>query len=253
MLNSENFVSTYLNRINFNMPVILNRDTLFNLQQAHLLSVPFENLDIHYGKEIKLELDSIFKKVVLNRRGGFCYELNGLFYQLLKTMGFEVKMISGRVYNTGDYGVEYDHLAIMATIDQRQYLVDVGFGKFSLFPLEIKKGFLFDDPLGQFQFDEKPDGCLKISALMENSLRPQYIFRATARSLSEFEGMCSYHQHSKNSPFTQKRMISILKNDGRITLTDQQLKISRKEKEEIFIFNPEEFELKLQQYFHIRL
>ncbi|WP_316820215.1 arylamine N-acetyltransferase family protein [Pedobacter gandavensis] len=254
MLNSENFIKAYLDRINFSKTLLVNRDTLFNLQEAHLLHVPFENLDIHYGKKIKLEPELIFEKVVLNQRGGFCYELNGLFHLLLKALGFDVKMISGRVHSKdGDYGNEYDHLAIIATIDQRQYLVDVGFGKFSLAPLEIKKGFLFDDPFGQFQFDDDQDGYLKISMLIGGKLSPQYLFKTTERSFSEFEGMCHYHQTSKYSPFPQKKMISIVSLDGRITLSDQQVKISRAENEEILIFNPEEFNSKLLQYFHIKI
>lgn len=224
------------------------------MQEAHLLNVPFENLDIHYGIAIRLELDAIFKKIVLKQRGGFCYELNGLFYQLLKELGFEVKMISGRVHTKdGNYGPEYDHMAIIATIDHRQYLVDVGFGKFSFQPLEIKKGLVLHDPQGQFQFEEEQDGYLSVNIVKDGKLYPQYLFQMSPRAFSEFEGMCNYHQSGKDSHFTHKKMISILTNEGRITLNDQQVKISRKENEEILIFDPQEFELKLQQYFQIKI
>lgn len=254
MRNSGNFSLAYLKRLSFHKNIALNRETLFSLQKAHLLSIPFENLDIHYGKEITLDLDAIFEKLISNHRGGFCYELNGLFYELLKELGFEVKLISGRVHTkNGEFGQEYDHLAIIATIDQRQYLVDVGFGKFSLAPLEIKKQLLLDDHFGQFLFQEMEDGYLSINMVNDGVLSPLYVFKTIKRDFSEFREMCRYHQTSIYSHFTKNRMISILRKDGRITLTDQQLKITTEGKEEILIFEPQEFEMKLQQYFNIKI
>lgn len=76
MRNSEKFSSAYLKRLSFHKNIAINRETLFSLQKAHLLSIPFENLDIHYGKEIKLDLNAIFEKIISNHRGGFCYDLN---------------------------------------------------------------------------------------------------------------------------------------------------------------------------------
>ncbi|MEM9648825.1 MAG: arylamine N-acetyltransferase, partial [Bacteroidota bacterium] len=86
----------YLERINYDQPVRITRDTLFQLQRAHLLSVPFENLDIHYGIPITLDTNSFFDKIVERGRGGFCYELNGLFNHLLNELGFKSKLISAR-------------------------------------------------------------------------------------------------------------------------------------------------------------
>ena len=78
------------------------------------MSIPFENLDIHNNVPIKLSIEKIFDKVVNQNRGGLCYELNGLFYELLNAIGFDVKIISARVFNQDNgYGKEYDHLAII--------------------------------------------------------------------------------------------------------------------------------------------
>ena len=131
-------VSAYLNRINYTTQVETDKDTLFRLQKAHLLSVPFENLDIHYKIPIILEKDSFFNKIVTQKRGGFCYELNGLFYELLKAIGFQVHRVSARVHGKdGEYSQEYDHMALLVILDKEKYLVDVGFGKFTLEPLSI--------------------------------------------------------------------------------------------------------------------
>ena len=67
------------------------------LHEAHLLAVPFENLDIHLGREIVLDVASLWTKIIEQNRGGFCYELNGLFALLLRALGFQVDMLSAAV------------------------------------------------------------------------------------------------------------------------------------------------------------
>jgi len=89
----------YLERINYSDKTEPEIEVLKALQKKHLLSVPFENLDIHYKVPIELDLANVFKKVVIERRGGFCYELNGIFHELLNSIGFNVKMISARVFD----------------------------------------------------------------------------------------------------------------------------------------------------------
>ena len=71
----------YLKRIKFTGKAIPTMEVLAQLQKAHLLAVPFENIDIHTNRKIDLNVDNIYQKIVLNNRGGFCYELNGLFYE----------------------------------------------------------------------------------------------------------------------------------------------------------------------------
>ena len=70
-------------------------ETLRDLQVAHLSTVPFENLSIHSGEPIVLNEDALFAKIVEQKRGGFCYECNGLFAGLLRALGFEVAMLGG--------------------------------------------------------------------------------------------------------------------------------------------------------------
>jgi len=66
---------TYLNRINYQGEIQINLATLVELQKAHLQTIPFENLDIHYKRKIILDIQSIYSKIISNKRGGFCYEL----------------------------------------------------------------------------------------------------------------------------------------------------------------------------------
>jgi len=88
-------VGAYLNRIGFDGAPRQRADTLRALHAAHLETVPFENLDIHLGRPIVLDEAAFFDKIVRRGRGGFCFELNGLFAALLRALGFDVTMLSG--------------------------------------------------------------------------------------------------------------------------------------------------------------
>src|SRR5579859_3200412 len=87
-------IKSYLRRIHYTGSLEPTYQTLAALQEAHLLAVPFENLDISLGREIILDEAALFHKIVEQRRGGFCYELNGLFASLLRALGFKVTMLS---------------------------------------------------------------------------------------------------------------------------------------------------------------
>ena len=249
-------VDKYLRRINYEGSLEPNLKLLTALQEQHLLRVPFENLDIHYKTPIELDVSLIFGKVVNNKRGGFCYELNGLFYQLLRRLGFEVKMVSARVYNTDKKTIsqEFDHLAIIAKIDLVDYLVDVGFGEFSFWPLQLQLRAVQHDQRGDFRIEKYEDLCYQVQKLVGGSWTTEYVFSMQSRELSEFEEMCLYHQTSPDSHFTQNKMCSLATESGRITVSSDRIKIREGElTTEIPLSNESEFRDALEKYFRIRI
>jgi len=158
-------IEKYLERIEFKGNTGPTIELLTALQKRHLLSIPFENLDIHYKTPIKLSPPDIYQKVVIKRRGGFCYELNSLFGDLLRSLGFKVKLISARVFNQQQqiFSPEFDHLAIIAKIDSTDYLADVGFGEFSFAPLKIELNTVQKDERGSFMIDKYDDLYYKVA------------------------------------------------------------------------------------------
>ena len=131
-------ISAYLARIRYSGPLNCTSETLKQLQLAHLLTVPFENLSIHAAEPIVLDETALFDKIVRRRRGGFCYEVNGLFAWLLKALGFEVAMLSAGVAN--DHGVfspDFDHMTLLVRLDE-PWLADVGFGDSFVEPIKLK-------------------------------------------------------------------------------------------------------------------
>ncbi len=247
-------IKQYLERINYVGPVNPTFEVLSNLQVMHLMNVPFENLDIHNNK--KIDLTNLFNKIVTRKRGGFCYELNGLFYELLKAICFTVKMVSARVYDgKNDYSPEYDHMALIVKIKDDNYLVDVGFGDFLFYPVKIKLNKEASDPAGIFiieTFNENYKVIKKKNA--DGMFIAEYIFSEKERQLEEFYDRCNYHQTSNESHFMQKRICSLPTQSGRITLTGDILKITEYgEVKERKLNNEQEIQQELWNCFRIKL
>lgn len=198
-----------------------NEEVLRLLQRKHLLTVPFENLDIHWKRPIVLDVDRFYEKIVVNRRGGFCYELNGLFNELLKSLGFQTRLISAHVFNGTEHGPEYDHAAIIVTIGDDEYLTDVGFGDFTAEPLRYSLGSEQLDPAGAFVIRRFDGEYLEVAKRDGDEWKSEYIFQDVPRELAEFSEMCDFQQYSPDSHFTKGKVCSILTESGRKTLTDK--------------------------------
>jgi len=247
-------INNYLKRINISGIIKPDIANLRILHRNHLFNIPFENLDIHLNIKIRLELQYLEEKIINGYRGGYCYELNGLFYNLLKNLGFNVKMISARVSNnSGGFGEEFDHLAIVAESDGL-WLADVGFGDSFIEPLEIKLNEVQKDPNGYYRISDV-DGTDYLSLQKSSDgliFKDEYIFTLKEREWNEFEEMNNYHQTSSDSPFTQKQLCTIANEIGRITLTDHKLIVTEGVDKKITKLKDEtEFKEKLFELFGI--
>ena len=216
-------VSTFLQRINYDGPLTPSAETLRQLHLAHLLSVPFENLSIHRREPIVLDDAALFEKIVRRKRGGFCYELNGLFAALLRELGFNVAMLSAEVANNeGEFGVPFDHMTLMVTLEER-WLADVGFGD------SFREPLLLEEREPQIQGDkafriEETETHLVMSRRPDNGdWQPQYRFTLVPYGYADYDEMCRFHQTSPESHFTQKRICSRATIDGRVSLSEMRL------------------------------
>ena len=245
-------IEKYLHRIDINRAETPSFDFFAKLMIQHLISVPFENLDIRHGIRISLDENHLFNKIVRQGSGGFCYELNGLFAFLLKALGFSVTLASARVFRSDkqEYGPEFDHLILLVDINGR-YLVDVGFGEMFREPLSLNNG-RSKDVSGEYRLiRSKETQNIHIAQKHEqNEWKPQYRFTETPRKLSEFHDMCVYHQTSPESHFTQKTICTIATKDGRKTLTESDLIITTgMEKKKIQVSSEKDFNRLLHEHF----
>ena len=244
-------VKAYLKRINYDGSFDVSAETLRRLQLAHLRAVPFENLSIHAHEPIVLEDEALFTKIVERRRGGFCYEANGLFAALLRALGFDVEMLSAEVANAnGEFSRPFDHMALMARLDQR-WLADVGFGDSFVEPLRIDT--TSEQVQGEQAFRIVADGLYRVLLRRhEDEWMPQYRFTLRAYQYSDYEEMCLYHQTSPQSHFTQNRICSRATPEGRITLSGMRLIVTSKDgREERMLASQEEYEQILREQFGI--
>jgi N-hydroxyarylamine O-acetyltransferase len=247
-------VPAYLDRIGYNGPLGPTPEVLRNLHRAHLLSVPFENLDITLGHKIVCDENAFIEKIVEQQRGGFCYELNGAFAGLLRELGFNVTLLSARVpREDGSDSPEFDHLALRIDVDE-PWLADVGFGDSFLEPLALRSGAEGSHDGRTYRVVDAGNIMRMERAERGVPWKRQYSFTLTPRSLSDFAPMCHYHQTSPESPFTRKSVCSRATPDGRITLADRRLIFTRNGiREERFLASDEERWTALKEYFEIVL
>lgn len=216
-------VPAYLDRIRYRGPIELTSETLPILHRSHLETLPFENLNIARSRPIVLDENMIIHKVVEEHRGGFCYELNSAFAALLRALGFQVTLLSGRVAReNGSYSPEFEHLALRIDLEQ-SWLADVGFGDSFLDPLLLKLDIEQNHDVGIFRIVERRGSLAVERQQPDTSRKAQYLFTLTPRKLLDFTAMCHLHQTSPDSHFTQKRICSLAILNGRITLADLKL------------------------------
>ncbi|HVO79563.1 MAG TPA: arylamine N-acetyltransferase [Terriglobales bacterium] len=222
-----NDVRPYLARIAYTGPTVPNAETLRALHRAHMMTVPFENLDIARGREIVCDEDRILKKIVGRKRGGFCYEMNGAFAALLRGLGFKVTLLSARVpREDGSDGPEFDHLTLRVDLNG-PWLADVGFGDSFLDPLRLELGSEQPQDGRSFRIVEER-GSLHVERLEPGKpWKREYSFGLAERRLEDFSAMCHYHQTSPESPFTRKSVCTRATVDGRITLAGKKLIVTR--------------------------
>lgn len=247
-------VEKYLERIGLVKIEAPSIEFLSNLQLAHLYSVPFEDLDIPDRARIILSIERIYNKIVPTKRGGFCYELNGLFHWLLTNLGFSVDMLSAKVYNhqKQELGPEFDHMTLLIHLN-KDYLVDVGFGDSFRQPIEMPDGEC-NDISGRYKIFPAGGIGYDLKKFEENEWKLQYSFKTIPRKLSDYSEMCDFQQDSPTSHFRTRMKSTIATPTGRITLSDNSLTITEMgEKRRTEITDSRQFFHLLFEYFDIRL
>ena len=246
--------AAYLERIGYTGSARADSETLRALHRTHMLAVPFENLDIGLGRKIVCDENAFIRKIVGQRRGGFCYEMNGAFAALLRELGFRVTLLSARVAGEdGSSSPDFDHLTLRVGLDE-PWLADVGVGDSFLEPLRMKPGVEQLQDGRRFRLADDRGSLGVEMAEVDGTWKRQYSFTLMPRSLDEFAPRCEYQQTSPESSFTWKRICTRATPEGRITLADKKLIVTRNgKKEERLLESEDEWRALLKDYFGIRL
>jgi len=216
---------TYLQRVNHTTDVIISEDGLRALHRAQLYTIPFENLDVLLGRGISLEPEMLFNKLVHRPRGGYCFELNGLFLAALQTFGFNAHALLARVHLSGTPSGR-GHQVSLVTIKGKQWLADVGFGGLNMLapiPLELNQPKTFK---GQtLRLAEAGSLGTMLQVLKEGSWQDLYSFELDHVYPIDIAYGNHYTSTHPDSFFTCNRMAALPQMDGKVTLFNDTLTI----------------------------
>jgi N-hydroxyarylamine O-acetyltransferase len=216
-------LSRYLARIGLSGPVGPDIETLRAIHRAHALSIPFENVDVQLQRPVSMEISSIYDKLVTRRRGGWCYEQNGLMDWALCEIGFDVTRLCAGVMREAAGDVQLgNHLCLRVNLD-RPYLVDVGFGGSLLEPLPLAIAERVDAPYrvalkridgGYWRFTEHAHGDPFSFDFMDSSADETLL-----------AAKCAWLQVHDESPFVRNLVVQRRRGDAHLTVRGRVLTI----------------------------
>ena len=194
-------LAAYCARIGLAQPLMPDLATLHAIHAAHCAAIPFENLDVQLGLAPSLDPDAIFAKLVTHKRGGWCYEVNGLLARALTAIGYRVRRICAGVVRD-DLGrvLHGSHLALRVDLDE-PWLIDTGFGSWIGAPIPLRPGTLPLKPW-PITMSRLPDGAWHLRAELRNRTMA-YQFADAPADEALMAQMCTWQAHSGDSIFVQ--------------------------------------------------
>ncbi|WP_435035896.1 arylamine N-acetyltransferase family protein [Pseudomonas neuropathica] len=219
----------YLLRLGFDAPPAPTLATLRQLQWRHTGVFPFENLATIAGAPVLIDLPSIEEKILVGGRGGYCYELNNLFFALLLELGFDARSISGRVVMNQPEGswTARTHRLSLVTIDDVRYISDVGFGGMvPTAPLILDTEAEQATPHEPYRIEKQADGYM-LQAKVAGEWRSMYLFDLQRQEDIDYTIGNWYVSTHPESPFAQRLMVARTGDGWRKTLNNGSFAIHR--------------------------
>ncbi len=240
-------LETYLNRIAYTGAREPTLTVLNALQEAHLSAIPYENLDIHLGRPVLLDQSRAYEKIVLQKRGGWCYEMNVLFAWALREIGFEVQYLSSGVLRPNGQTPDGDHLILLVN---QAYLADVGFGDGAICALPILQG-TYQAGFLEYRIS------LEDNWTMHNPTQSNtagFVFSLEPRKLEFFQERCTDLQTSPDSGFVRTTVCQRITQEALYTLRGAVLTILTKTGESRrTVENLEDYQKVLLEHFKLEL
>ncbi len=209
-------------------PVARTEAFLGRVQNQHVLTVPYENLDILGGKPLSLSVDDLYEKIVVHHRGGYCFEVNALLRELLLALGFGVRSYFAR-YLRGETEIPVRrHHVLVVTADDGEFVVDVGIGQTApRFPLRLEAGLVQTQGDETYRFERDPALGWVLWELHHGTWQRYFSFTDDEALPHDFIQPSFYCEKHPDSPFNREIMLAIKTPDGRKTLDGRTFKIFR--------------------------
>ncbi|MBU2702721.1 N-hydroxyarylamine O-acetyltransferase [Sporomusaceae bacterium BoRhaA] len=232
MIYTKKQIEQYLERIQYGSWVAFNEQTLRDLQIAHLTHIPYENLDVLKGIPVSLDSEALFNKMILGKRGGYCFELNGLYSNLLKSLGFRVTNYLGR-FIIGYNSVQMRrHRILKVATNDGVFICDVGVRSESYrAPLYFIEKKVQSDGISEYKL-VRDDFYGWILCMRESGKDWKKIYGFTEEPQLDLDYVmpsffCEKHPDSEHNKF---RKISIFTANSQIGLVDNELKVYKNAK-----------------------
>lgn len=247
-------LDAYFSRIGLNEIPAANAEGLMAMQRAHRLAIPFENLDIPLDKGISLAPEKVFEKLVIRRRGGYCFEQNQLFLRALRDVGFDARPLLARVWLMADEVQPHTHTLNLVTLNGRPWIADAGFGGDFTPPMPLKHDCPAEAPGNIFYrlIEEERGWMLQRDG--GTGWQDQYSFHLTPVEPCDLEMGNHWTSTRPQTRFTTLRIVSRALPDGRAGIIDRQLSVTHNQQTETRdIGTPAEYRALLAQMFDLHL
>ena len=248
----------YFERIQYAGPTHVSLETLKAIHVAQAFSIPFENLQMHESQHahnpanfVKLDSQSLFEKLVIQWRGGYCHENNELLGLVLEQLGFQVERLAARVLLTDN--LPETHKLLMITLEGEQWIADVGLASYNLLePMRLKESEISEQYGHTFQLSQTSHGY-RLQLFTQQQWKNLYEFTLQPRQAIDFEPMNYYVSHAPDFLFYTHRICSISTPTRRIVLNNYHLKFLYPTHEEHKTITEAMYPVVLKQYFGIQL
>lgn len=245
-------INAHLKRIQYQGKVNVSLATLTELHRCSALHIPFENLDVHLKGKVSLDKAYIFDKLVRQNRGGYCYEVNGLFYDLLTEIGFQVRYLVGRPMLGYTQTRPKTHMVLMVELEGESYLCDLGFSGMSLLePLKMQLDVPITQYHQQFKLIQSENQDYHLQTLCHGNWVSLYSFDTQVQQYIDFELANFYNCNSPQSICVTSPIVSIYTENGRIRLINDSIKIRTEVNAIIELHSQEQAAETLKQYFNL--
>lgn len=247
-------IEAYLDRVGLDAAVSCSEQGLEALHRAQVYAVPFENFDIMLGRGVNLDPQALFRKLVLRRRGGYCFELNGLFLRAMLAAGFHARALLARVHQRGEPGGRTHQLALV-TLGDRDWIADVGFGSNGLrAPLPLEPGRVSIQDGHRYRLADAGHYGTMLQLEQAGSWHNLYSFDLGYVSRADIELSNHFTSTNPASFFTWKRVANLPRSNGRVSLMDFSLtEIAGQQVQETKLAAGPAYLQALEEYFGIRL
>lgn len=252
-MQADNFIlDDYLKRIDFEGQAQVNITTLTKLMRCHLFSIPFENIDVQQHRFVSLKPEDVVNKIVYSNRGGYCYEVNGIFAMALAAIGFEYQFCGGRPMFYPHIWPK-THVVLVVSINSEKFVCDLGFGSFGIrAPVSLSQlNQTIEQDYDQFELSKLDQDIYLIKAKVENEWKNQFCFDLYPMQWVDMTLPNYFNSTHPDTIFVKKLLVVKHNPDGRSILLDNQLKRYVKGRVEMIEINREDIPAILKNEFAI--